>query len=138
MIVYAFTGTLIDVSGEIGWFMPGLGVGMPVCGTISVAPHPSNPNIKTAALYLTADDHLVKAESVGVDPLKSFADHVPTGPLASPTVQHGYIDNAFFKFALDGASIGTTGFTVQGPGPDGSSKAGAATGRVQSLIVLAS
>jgi len=137
MVVYAFTGKLTDVNGEMNWFMPGLAVGTPFCGTMTLEPNAPAPGASTAVLHLTAGDHLVKARSIGLDPLKSFADHVPTGPLSSPTVQHsGAIDNAFFKIEVHGSALGKAGFTVQGPGPDGSTKAGAATGSLRSIAVL--
>jgi len=136
MVLYAVTGTLTDVNGEMNWFMPGLGVGTFFSGTMALEPGTSSPAMATAILHIATGGHLVEARSVGLDPLKAFADHVPTGPLSSPTVQHGYIDNVFFEIAVNGASLGTTGFTVQGPGPGGSSKAGAATGSIQSIAVV--
>jgi hypothetical protein len=134
MVLYAVSGTLTDVHGEMNWFMPGLAVGTFFCGTMTVTPDPSNPHISTAVLHVIAGGHLVNATSIGLDPLEAFADHTPTGPLSSPTVQHGAIDNVFFKLTVSGASLGTTGFTVQGPGPDGSSKAGGATGTITSIV----
>ena len=136
MVLYAFAGTLTDVNGEMDWFMPGLSVGMFFSGTMALEPGTPGSTMTTATLHVTTGSHLVQARSVGIDPLQAFADHVPTGPLSSPTVQHGYIDNVFFEIAVNGASLGTTGFTVQGPGPGGSSKAGAATGSIQSIAVV--
>jgi len=133
MVFYAFTGTLTDVNGEMDWFTPGLSVGTFFSGTMAL--EPGTP-MTTATLHITTGSHLVEARSVGMDTLQAFADHVPTGPLSSPTVQHGYIDNVFFEIAVNGASLGTTGFTVQGPGPTGSSKAVAATGSIQSITVV--
>jgi hypothetical protein len=136
MALYAVIGTLTKVDGAMNWFMPGLAVGAFFAGTMTVKADPSNPKIFTAVLHINAGAHLVNATSIGLEPLKSFADHVPTGPLSSPTVQHGAIDNVFFDLVVNGASLGTTGFTVQGPGPDGSTKAGSATGTIKTVAAF--
>jgi hypothetical protein len=137
MLLYAVTGTLTDVNGAMSYFMPSIKVGMFFSATMAVVPNAGTPNVSTAYLHILAGGDLVNANSVGLHPLQSFADHTPTGPLSSPTVQHGaYIDNAYFTFAIEGASLGTLGFSVQGKGPDGTSKAGAVSGRMTSITVV--
>ena len=68
MILYAFTGTLTDVNGEMNWFMPGLTEGTFFSGTMALEPDTSSPSISSAVLHLTADAQLVNARSVGLDP----------------------------------------------------------------------
>lgn len=136
MLIYYFSGTLTDVNGEMNWFMPGLAKDSFFSGTMVLKSDPHNPKVNIADLSILASDQLVKAHSFGLDPMKSFADHVPIGPFSSPTVQHGYIDNTFFKLALDGASLGSTGFTIQGPGPHGTPAAGAVIGSILSISVI--
>jgi hypothetical protein len=134
--MYAVTGTLTKVDATMNWFMPGLVAGAFFSGSMAVTADPSNPKILNAVLHINAGAHLVNAASIGLDPLKAFADHIPTGPLSSPTVQHGAIDNVFFALAVNGGSLGTTGFTVQGPGPDGTTKAGGASGTIKSITAF--
>lgn len=137
MVIYAFSGTLTDVNGEANWFIPGLAVGTAFSGTMTLQPNTPTPNITTALLQLVAGGHLVNSRSFGLNPLKSFADHTPTGPSSSPTVQHNAIvDIVFFSVALNGPSLGTAGFTVQGKGPTGTTKAAAATGSILSISVM--
>jgi hypothetical protein len=137
MIVYYFTGKLTDVNGDMNWFMPGLAVGTFFSGTMVLTPDVSNPKVITADLKILADNQLIKARSIGLNPIKDFADKTPTGPFSSPTVENnGIIDNAFFKVALKGASLGSAGFTIQGNGPLGSITAGAATGSIQSIAIV--
>lgn len=139
MSLFGLIGTLTDVTPGTDWFMPGLAVGLPFTGTLSLQADSSSPPILTAVLQMSTGGHIVNGRSIGLEPLRAFADHVATGPFSSPTVQHGgYIDNFFFKVAISGASLGTAGFTVMGPGPDGSTKAGAATGSIQCITVMPS
>src|SRR5262245_11641333 len=136
MALYAFTGKLTDVNGEMPFFMPGLAVGTFFTGTMLVEPQPGNPTVKVATFHVMAAAHMVNAQSIGLDPLQAFARHTPTGSLSLTTVHAGaMIDNVFYKIAVKGASLGEMGFTVQGKAADGTTKAGAAIGTIKSLAV---
>jgi hypothetical protein len=136
MHIFAFTGTLTNVNADMNWFMPDLAVGAFFSGTMTLTQNQSAPNITDAVLHIMSSSQLINARSTGLDPLKSFADHTPTGPLSSPTVQHGYVDSVFFAMTITPGSLGTAGFTVQGKGSDGTSKAGAASGTIRSIVAV--
>jgi len=137
MNVYAIAGTITNITGETNWFLPGLTSGVAFSGTMTLVPDPAHPHTITADLHLQAGAHLVNARSVSTNPLQDFANHTPTGPFSSLTVQHGgQVTNAFLEVVIKGASLGLAGFSVQGPGPDGSPKAAGASGSVTSIIVL--
>ena len=138
MSVFSFAGTLINVAGGTDWFMPGLVAGTPFTGTLTVQPSSSGGNILDAVLQLAMGGHLVNGRSIGLDPVKDFANHVATGPFSSPTAQHGgFVENAFFALGIAGSTLGTAGFTITGKGSNGSTAVCAVSGSIQTIAVIA-
>lgn len=136
-ITYAFTGTLSTVSSTMDFWMPGLTVGTPFSGTMALSPFPGLDAFSTADLRIEAGDHIVTARSIGFDPLSHFSNFIPVGPLFSPTIQNGYIDNVFFAFEINGSSLGRLGFWVMGNDPQtGTISAGHALGEIYSVTAV--
>lgn len=132
MAVFTFIGAISDLANMTA-FMPGLSQGLAGSGSFVVQPSPGNPSVLEARFQVFVGAHEVTARSIGLDPVAAFQQHTPTGPLASPTIQQGYIDNVFLETGIVGSALGRVGFTVQGPG---SPNAGHVTLSIFSITVV--
>jgi hypothetical protein len=133
---YSFSGTLTEVTATMDLWMPELTEGMSFWGTMSITPYLDSDVISSAELRLQAGSQIVTASSFGLDPLASFANYTPVGPLYSPTIQDAVISNVFFSLTTLGPSMGSVGFYVMGRDPQtGVVKADHVFGDIRSVAV---